>query len=229
MLTEVFGPPESGGLLDAGCGPGHQAVALAKTGYRVIALDAEEEMIDLAVERSRKADVDIQFVRAVYGELPEALDAAAGCIDGVLCVGNALAATGDRQGCREAVRNFAAVLRPGGKLFVQIVNFRAMRNESPCVRGPRIAVRDGIEYISVRHFMFLDDICDVTNVTIWNDGQWRKNAHTGRLYPIDHDELLQWCGEAGLEVEACYGGYGKKPFDISEPGDLIVVATRVEG
>ena len=42
VLIEMFGPPGEGGLLDAGCGPGHQARELATRGYRVIAADLGE-------------------------------------------------------------------------------------------------------------------------------------------------------------------------------------------
>lgn len=242
LLTEVFGPPAEGGILDAGCGPGHQARALAAKGYRVIGLDAEKEMIDLAKQTDQPTGPDssrchpVHWIHAQYSQLPGVLETAASvsnrsqpALDGALCLGNALAAAGDQQRCQQAVQNLAAVLRPEGRLFIQILNFRAMRDESPCVRGPRVAVNDGIEYVSVRHFTFAERACDVTNVTLWNDGKWRCSSHTGRLYPIDYDELMKWCSDAQLTVDACYRGYAKDPFDIRLPGDLIVVATRMGG
>ena len=38
LLCDVFGPPGDGGILDAGCGPGRQAIALADKGYAVTAV-----------------------------------------------------------------------------------------------------------------------------------------------------------------------------------------------
>lgn len=224
VLTGVFGPPGSGGLLDAGCGSGRQAVALARLGYRVTALDADSAMVELAARHARDAGVGIACVHAPYAELPEA---AGRDFDGVYCLANALAATGERQACADAVGGFAAALRPGGKLFLQILNFRPMRDEHPCVRGPRVAIRDGCEYVSVRHFSFVARQCLVTNVTLWNDGGWRQRAHSGTLYPVDADEITQWCDQLHLRVEATYGSYGREPFDATRSADLILLATRL--
>ena len=225
VLTEVFGPPGSGGVLDAGCGPGRQATALAGLGYPITGLDADAAMVEYASGRANDAGVAMNFVHGTYREMTNLV---AGGFDGVYCLANSLAAAGERRACQEAVRNFATVLRAGGRLFVQILNFRAMRGETPCVRGPRVAVCDGVEYVSVRHFTFGVDTCRVTNVTTWKDGTWHQQAHGAVLFPVDVDDITQWCGEAGLGIDALYGSYAKEPFHTDRSVDLIVVATKAE-
>lgn len=224
VLTEFFGPPNSGGILDAGCGTGRQAVALAKLGYRVTGLDANSAMLELARTHARDTGVGVSWVTGPYGDISQAV--AAG-FDGICCLANALAAAATRAACAEAIGAFAGVLRPGGKLFVQILNFRRMRDEHPCVRGPRIAQRDGREYVSVRHFTFAQEHCSVTNITLWNDGAWRQEAHCGTLYPIDVDEIVQWCDDARLRVDGLWGSYARQSFDVVRSTDLILMATRL--
>jgi SAM-dependent methyltransferase len=223
VLTDVFGPPSSGGILDAGCGPGRHACELARRSYRVTALDADAGMLELAAGHAGESGVEIETVQAPYSEMAERTD---GGFDGVYCLANSLAAAKSQERCREAVHMFARALRPGGRLFVQMLNFQKMRREEPCIRGPRVTLHDGFEYVSVRHFTFDRDACQVTNVTLWNEPPWRYWSHTGLLYPIAVDEMNQWCAEAGLRSDAQYGSYARDPFDIDQSVDLITIATR---
>ena len=48
VLTDVFGPPGKRGLIDAGCGTGRHACALAPRRYRVAATDTSEELLVVA-------------------------------------------------------------------------------------------------------------------------------------------------------------------------------------
>ena len=223
VLAHVFGPPGAGGLLDAGCGTGHQASALAQRGYQVVGADVSEAMLAVARRGSSAAAAAVRFVRAPYHELHAAVGDG---FDGVYCLGNALAAAGGRDLVRDAIVQFARCLRRGGRLFVQILNFPPMRQETPCVRGPRVCETDGVRYVSVRQFHFSGDTVQVTNITIFNDGGWKQQAHCGVLYPATLDELRPWCDEAGLRIEAVWGGYERTPFDAGRSTDLILEATR---
>ncbi len=224
VLRKVMGPPGELGVLDAGCGTGHQAVAMAQAGYRMTGLDASEEMLRVASARAAEAGVHVAWAGCPYDGLP---DAVTHRFDGVYCIGNSLAAAGSADGVREALAAFAAVVRPGGRLFVQILNFAAMREEAPCVRGPRVARVDGTEYISVRVFQFAGDHVDVVNSTIWKEaGEWRQQAGGGRLYPATFDEMHDWLSRCRFRVDGAYGDYKLTPFDPSRPGDLIIVASR---
>ncbi len=223
VLIDVFGPPGDGGILDAGCGTGHQTHGMAQHGYRVVGIDASDEMLEIARSRGRGAGSDATFHCAPYAT---ALDAAGGGFDGVYCLGNALAAAGTAAGVADAVDQFSCCLRAGGRLFVQILNFEPMRSELPCVRGPRVTQVDGRTYVSVRHFTFGPESATVTNVTIFEDDGWKQRAHSGTLYPAGLAELQGWCGAAGIKVDAVWGNYDRDAFDITKSTDLILVGTK---
>ena len=224
VLVEVFGPPGEGGILDAGCGTGHQACALAERGYRVVAADVGEEMLEVARRAARAASQEVKFVLAPYASLH---DKVGGGFDGLYCLGNALAAAATREAASEAIGQFAQCLRAGGRLFIQILNFPLMRARTPCVLGPRVATVDGVEYVSVRELHFAYDSVNVTNITLWRDSKWRYRAHAGTLYPVGPDQLQEWCRSAGLRVDKTWGGYDRKPFEPEQSTDLLIVATRV--
>ena len=223
FLRNVMGPPGQLGLLDAGCGTGRHAVAMAREGYGVVGLDSGQDMLRLAAAHAVGAGAEVRWVRSPYETLADAVGQS---FDGVYCIGNSLAAAGNVEAVRQAVGNIAAVLRPGGRLVVHVLNFDAMRAEQPCVRGPRISRVESVEYVSFRVFHFGSSHAEITNVTAWNDGQWRCRSHGGRVYPVGHAELLAWLGDAGLRIDACHADYQRSPFDPACQGDLIVVATR---
>ena len=223
VLTEVFGPPATGGILDAGCGTGRQAWALAKLGYRVTGADASEEMLTIA-RRHATAGAAVTFVTARYDQLCEQVGDG---FDGIYCLGNALAAAGSRGAVRDALAQFSRCLRSGGRLFFQVLNFPRMRSEQPCIRGPRVASVDGVDYISVRHFHFGEDTCQVTNVTLFDDDGWRMRSHSGTLYPVAIDELREWADECSLRIDDVWGSYKREPFTAGKSSELLLFATRV--
>ena len=224
VLIDLFGPPGAGGIVDAGCGTGRQACALAQHGYRVVGADAGEEMLEVARQHARKADVAVDFVHTTYATMQDRIG---GGFDGIFCLGNALSAAGTAGGVAEAIEQFARCLRPGGRFFVQILNFAPMRSEQPCVRGPRVSCVDGREYVSVREFHFGPDTVRITNITLFNDSGWKKRVHGGSLYPISVDELVAWCRASGIRIDHTWGSYARDPFDIDASTDLIVAGTRV--
>jgi SAM-dependent methyltransferase len=230
LLCDVFGPPAAGGILDAGCGTGRQAIALAERGYTVTGIDASEPMVDFAARLAAKWDAKVSFECCPYQDLA---DRFAGAFDGIFCIGNALASAGSEKAVEQAVRNFGAVLRPGGRLFLQVLNFPLMRRDSPCVRGPRVANVGGVEYVSVRLFQFVADPsagrqgrADVTNITVWRESTWCQRSHCGTLYPVTQEELTHWYGRAGLNVLETLGAYDRSPFDPEASTDLILIGEK---
>ena len=55
--------PNSGKALDLGCGPGRNAIYLAKQGWDVDAVDLSQEAIRWAEERASEAGVQVNFIR----------------------------------------------------------------------------------------------------------------------------------------------------------------------
>jgi len=227
FFRDIFGPPGPNGLLDAGCGTGRHAVALAREGYRVTGLDASEQMLAFARRLAAAQDADVRFIPARFGQVATR---AGGPFDGVYCVGNSLAAAGSAEAVRAAIARFARVLVPGGRLVIQVLNFSKLLREATrggALTGPVSATIDGREYVTVKLFAADPPRLVLTAVTLWReDDRWQKHVTRGRLWPVRPSELSSAMQEAGLRVVARYGNYRREPYRAATSQDLIVVAAR---
>ena len=60
-------------VLDAACGTGLSAAALAHRGYRVWAADGSDAMVEMAAARFRREHLEIPLVRCMWAEPPAAV------------------------------------------------------------------------------------------------------------------------------------------------------------
>jgi 2-polyprenyl-3-methyl-5-hydroxy-6-metoxy-1,4-benzoquinol methylase len=97
--------------LDVGTGTGRYALALARQGARVVAVDQSAEMLAVARQAARQADLPITFVRAL---LEDGLPVRDGAFDLVICA-LMLSHLADLP---SAMRAFHRALRPGGHLLI---------------------------------------------------------------------------------------------------------------
>jgi len=109
LAGEVDGRP----TLDASCGTGHYALALARRGAHVTAVDASVPMLALAQAKARREGLPLALVRASLERLPFR----PGAFELVTCV-LALEFVADPA---EAVAELARVQPPGGRLVIGVL------------------------------------------------------------------------------------------------------------
>ena len=102
-------------VLDVGCGAGLLSEALAREGAQVTALDLAPELIDVAqlhlLESGLQVDYRLQSVEDLAAEAPASFDAIT-CMEMLEHVPDPAA----------VIRACAALLKPGGQLFVSTLN-----------------------------------------------------------------------------------------------------------
>ena len=109
-LVELVTPLAAGSALDLGCGPGRNAIWLARQGWQVTGVDASAVGLEQARQRAAEAGVTIETVQAdllTYGPLASAFD--------LVVLANVHLVEPERS---QLFARAAAALRRGGSLFV---------------------------------------------------------------------------------------------------------------
>jgi len=211
-------------VLDAACGTGRHAIALARRGYRVVGADLSAEMIALAQQHAAQAGVEVAFSVASLGELAATFGDSQ---DAVLCLGNSLAHLLSAQALAAALADMAAVLRPGGLLIVQNRNYDRVWQRRERFMPPTWHRQGAQETLFFRFMDFGTETLIFNMARFWRVGDgWDFRVDATELRPILRDDLAAALDEAGFQQVVFYGDYELAPFDGVASGDLVVVAQR---
>lgn len=211
-------------VLDTACGTGKHAIALAQRGYDVTGADLSVGMVERARENSAAVGCDVRFVVAGFGELEVKLGNG---FDALLCLGNSLPHVLTADALHATLTDFAAVLRPGGLLFIQNRNFDAIMRDRVRWMGPQSHHQGDREWLFVRFYDFNPYATLTFNVvTLRRDeaGEWTQRVEATTLRPLPHAELSSAITAAGFGDAACYGDMTGALFDPETSGNLIVTA-----
>jgi SAM-dependent methyltransferase len=210
-------------ILDAACGTGHHAIALAQRGYQVTGTDLSQAMVERARENASAADGDTAFHVAGFGQL-----AGLGqTFEAVICLGNSLPHLLSAAALEDALRDFAAVLQPGGLLVIQNRNFDRVLVEQERFMPPQSHREGDREWLFLRFYEFRETTITFNMVRLWRtDGGWEQDVNSTELRPILSDELAAALADAGFGNVEFYGGYDGSVFDPARSGDLIAVAHK---
>ena len=213
-------------VLDAACGSGGHALWLARQGYEVAGADVSPVMIALAQEKAAADGVGVPFVVSDLANLQ-----ASAVYDAVLCLGNSLPHLSTQDDLVAALRGMAGVLRPGGALVLQNLNYDLRWQKQPRWFMAQGGVLDGQEVLVWR---FADyDVpagCIAFHIALFRKDapNWQVEVHTTPHRPLFRADLLAALTEAGF-IEPCTYGRMARPdeaFDVSRSGDLVVVAWK---
>ena len=195
-------------ILDVPCGYGRHAVPLAEAGYRVVAADRSQALLD---EAARRAE-GLELVQADYRELP----LADGRFDAVLNLFTSLGYTG-KEGDTKALREFRRVLRPGGRLVVEIIHRDRLVRVFQPHRWERLP--DGY-LIEDSRFDPVESVLENTFTHLADGGGSREFPYELRIYTAT--ELVEMARSAGFTDISCYGGFEGE--ELTSDTRLVVVA-----
>ncbi|MBN1212844.1 MAG: class I SAM-dependent methyltransferase [candidate division Zixibacteria bacterium] len=129
-------------VLDAGCATGLTTRLLAAEGVTVVGIDRSRKMIELARSNMTETEGVRSFQYGQFEKLPRNMY---NKFDLVVCLANAVSGVGTLGGLRKAIKNFRAVLKPGGTLLIQMLNYTAL--EEGVLMPVRTTVKDGLVFV----------------------------------------------------------------------------------
>ena len=228
FLVQLLDPQAR--VLDAACGTGQHAIALARRGFPAAGADLSPGLVERAKTSAALVGVDVPFQTAGFSQLAAAFVGSPLIpFDAVLCLGNSLPHLLSPGELAAALVDFAACLRSGGRLVIQNRNFDAILAQHERWMEPQ-SLREGQrEWIFLRFYDFDPDGLITFNIlTLSRDGtaprQQRLTAT--RLRPQTQAELSAALSAAGFgEITAC-GSLSGAPFDPASSGNLVMVCRK---
>lgn len=196
--------PDGGRVLDVGSADGGVACALEKVapGLSVIGLDLSEALLGEA--RRLYPELADRFVALDMREALRVFGKAA--FDGIYCIGNTLVHLED---VRQVIRDFHQMLKPGGVLVIQILNYDKIMRERP--EGLPLIENERVRF--ERYYDYLDEgICFKSVLTIKGDEDLTLSAET-MLYPLGRNALERALTEAGFGSVEWFSGFDGSEYD----------------
>lgn len=210
-------------VLDVGCATGGHVLRFAEMGLDAVGADPSAEMVRLARERAEGRS-GARFVQAGFGDLRVRTGEG---FDVVTCVGNTLPHALTRPDLDRALADIAAVLRPGGLLAIQQLNYDRILKEKRRFLGVSSGTREGIEHLFFRFYDY-DGPRLIFNVVTFKKAESKWDYHVGstRLQAITRQDLAESLAAAGFESTRWFGSYSEEPFAPESSGDLVVIAAK---
>ena len=204
-------------IVDAGCGTGSLSIMLARRSAKVFAFDGDKKMIEFAEEKRPQA-LDLRFKT---GDLIEELTGIGRSrYDAVLCLGNTLVHLSDNDQIGRFVENAFGVLKPGGKLLLQIVNYDRVI-DGKVKKLPTIETPD---YLFERNYDFTDDGYVSFKTVLTDKVSGEKQLNVVGLLPLRKKELEKVLKRYFSKVE-CFGDFKRSEWS-NESFHLVIKAEK---
>ncbi len=111
---------QEGLIVDLGCGSGRALVPLVRRGFRGLAIDLSEEMLDVVREKAELEDLPIECVRANLVEMDSVADDS---VDYAICLFSTLGMIRGRENRQKALGHVRRILKAGGLFVLHVHNY----------------------------------------------------------------------------------------------------------
>jgi len=193
ILKLVGFRPEA--VLDLACGPGRHAVALARRGIKVTAIDLTEFLLCKARERATQAGVEVEFVREDMRRFVRP-----GAFDLALSMFSSFGYFGDKREDLVVLQNLRESLKPGGACLIDVPGKEMLGRQAQSARV--IKEPDGTLFVEWSEI--LDDWTRVrTEWILIKDGQAR--AFRFELMIYSGQELKELLRQAEFAEVTLFG------------------------
>lgn len=227
-------------VLDIGCGTGMHAIALAKEGFKVVAIDISERMIFQAEENSSKepdsVKKNVQFIRSEYKNLDALFKEK---FDSAIIMGNGLSHNHNPD---QVVKEVGKILGKPSLVVIQLANFEKIFTENKRLLDfsvRRSPLKEEREQAFLRFYDPKEDGFLTQNVSVFarRKKHWSfKGIHAMSIFPLNMEKITHMLEKIGFPNDKIeyYGGEEgfyydyllKKPFHPKHSDVLVVLAKR---
>lgn len=216
FMLSYFNLQPGSKVLDLMCGYGRHAIALARKGMLVTAVDNLGDYTNEIYEIAEKEQLTLKVVKAdvtAYKNNDKA--------DLVICMGNSI----NFFNAGDVTKIFAGIsdsLKAGGHLLINSwsvaeIAFKNFKEKSWSNIG-------GLKFLSDSKFLFHPTRIETESIIISSNGD--TETKTGIDYIFSINEMEAMLNQAGLVLKEVYSIPGKKKFTLGEPRAYLVAEKR---
>lgn len=202
-------------ILDAPCGHGRIANLLALDGFRVTGIDITELFLDRACAERDELGVEVDYRVGDLRDLPPE-----GPFDAVVCWFTSFGYFDDADN-QQVLREFARVLRPGGRLLIETIHHDGFVRRFVAAPEATVTERDGDTMSDVTTFDSRTGRIE-SERTVRRGAEVRTSHHSVRLPTVP--ELDSWLASAGF-VDRRFSDRGDRPLRF-DSWRLVASAVR---
>jgi len=212
-------------VLDAACGTGRHALALAGWGFAAQGADSSAQMIAQARATAAAQGADVPFAVASFDTVHTLPGAP---FDAVLCLGNSLPHVCTAEALHAALSAMALAVRPGGVLLLHNLNYDRRWVERPRFMKLDSGVLDGREVLVWRMADYGETQITFHTALFEKDaaGRWAVTVNSTCQKPLFYAELEAELLGCGFDAVHAYGNLQGAPFDAHTSDDLVLVARK---
>ena len=192
-------------ILDIGCASGELSLKLAEQGALITGIDLNEDLLAQALEN--KVHANLTFQRGNMLELETDFEHKK--FDAVLCFGNTLVHLQSKELVLKMLKATYAVLKDGGQLLLQILNYDHIVNEQ--LNGLPLIETDNIRFIRKYKFNAGSELIDFqTQLEIKQENRIVSNE--APLLALKSKDLVQLLDKAGFKNINLYANFKQDTF-----------------
>jgi SAM-dependent methyltransferase len=226
-------------VVDVGCGTGMLPIRWAAWGLDVVGVDPDAGMLEQAATNAAEARAEIRSaggsVRFLAGGFGGLVGLGLGPVDAVTCTGNALPHIEGVDALSPVLRDFAAVLRPGGLLVLHLLNHDRLIDAHVRSIPPVVRDADDGTWVFLRLMDYVSEGIRFDFVTLhrpvdsWDKGLgWettsRRSVHTALPSHLLRGQLVA----AGFPDVRAFGNHAGAVFRPAEDESVLMVSVRGE-
>ncbi|MCC2276092.1 class I SAM-dependent methyltransferase [Streptomyces sp. ET3-23] len=196
------GLPSGSSILDAACGVGVEAVALAGKGFKVSASDASPDMVEQCRRRAAETGMNVPTEVACWRDLPRTWRTH---FDLVLCTGNSIVHAAGEEEMISGLRGLRGVLAERGKLLVTSRNWEKIHRERQRLAVPSQMQKQGGRQGLGIYLWDIPETWDAPHVAeivilVFEGDTVVSRRHEVVFQPFRHGELVHRMQQSGLSI-----------------------------
>lgn len=209
-------------VLDAACGTGLFALEFARRGVRTTGADLSAGMLEQARGKAARQGLAADWLCAPMQDLAGHVQEKR--FDLILCMGNSLPHLLDDNALRNTLEGFRALLAPGGRVFLHLLNYERILDRKERVVGISRTPDNATEYI--RFYDFEPPLLRFNVLRL----RWLENHRAAHdltavtLRPWCSAELRRALEAAGFRQLECFADFSFAPFRPEQSDVLLIEA-----